>query len=78
MLALAVNVALLLIALAFASLLSHSLTLARNPDLTLKELATNEQQEAVTPKAAIAVAPEATPDEVVLVESVEPVDEEGE
>jgi hypothetical protein len=41
---LAVNVALLLIGLAFASLLLHSWGLAKNPDLTLKELtAVNDQ-----------------------------------
>jgi len=42
---LAVNVALLFIALAFASLLLHSWTLAQNPDLTLKELTTAGKQD---------------------------------
>lgn len=47
---LAVNVALLLIGLAFVSLLLHGWVLVKNPDLTLKELATVNGQTA-TPKS---------------------------
>jgi hypothetical protein len=39
LIALAVDVALLLIGLALASLLLHSWAMAQNPDLTLKDLA---------------------------------------